>query len=46
MGAGEVSLHLLQRLLTFDPERRVSAEEALLHEFFASHDAQKGVAGI
>ena len=28
-------MHLLQRMLAFDPERRISAEEALTHEYFA-----------
>lgn len=29
-------MHLLERMLAFDPERRLSAEEALTHEYFAS----------
>ena len=37
-----MTLHLLERLLTFDPQRRTSAEEALVHEFFAHHDAGLG----
>ena len=28
-------MHLLSRLLAFDPERRCTAEEALQHEFFS-----------
>ena len=32
-------LDLLQRLLTLDPERRLSAEEALSHPYFDSLDA-------
>ena len=27
-------MHLLSRLLSFDPERRCTAEEALQHEYF------------
>ena len=44
--AGEVSLHLLQRLLTFDPQRRASADEALVHEFFANFDGRASVRGL
>ena len=33
--AGEVAVHLLSRLLEFDPKRRISCEEALDHEFFS-----------
>ena len=29
-------MHLLGRMLDFDPSRRISAEEALCHEFFAA----------
>lgn len=36
--AGEATVHLLERLLAFDPERRCSAEEALAHEYFAHLD--------
>ncbi|KAK9800305.1 hypothetical protein WJX73_009498 [Symbiochloris irregularis] len=36
--AGEASVHLLERLLAFDPERRCSAEEALQHEYFSHLD--------
>ena len=32
---GEVAVHLLTRLLAFDPARRCTADEALQHEFFA-----------
>ena len=32
--AGEVAVDLLTRLLTFDPSRRCSAREAMLHEYF------------
>ena len=31
--AGEAAVHLLSRLLAFDPARRCSAEEALVHEY-------------
>lgn len=34
--AGEVAVHLLTRLLDFDPHRRATCEEALRHEFFAT----------
>ena len=44
--AGEVAVHLLSRLLAFDPERRCTAEEALQHEFFSGlesgDDAEAG----
>lgn len=33
--AGEPAVHLLSRMLIFDPDRRCSAEEALAHEYFA-----------
>jgi mitogen-activated protein kinase 1/3 len=33
--ANEAALHLLSRLLEFDPARRAGCEEALAHEFFA-----------
>ncbi|MEW5311574.1 MAG: hypothetical protein WDW38_003281 [Sanguina aurantia] len=33
-GAGEPAVDLLSRLLTFDPARRCSIEEALMHEYF------------
>ena len=29
-------MHLLGRMLDFDPSRRISAEEALCHEYFAA----------
>ena len=29
-------MHLLGRMLAFDPSRRISAEEALSHEYFAA----------
>ncbi len=29
-------MHLLGRMLAFDPERRITAEEALAHEYFAA----------
>uniref|UniRef100_A0A0G4ICS0 Protein kinase domain-containing protein n=1 Tax=Chromera velia CCMP2878 TaxID=1169474 RepID=A0A0G4ICS0_9ALVE len=34
--ASNQALHLLTRLLRFDPKRRLTAEEALRHPFFAS----------
>ena len=34
--AGEAAVHLLGRMLAFDPGRRISAEEALCHEYFAA----------
>ena len=34
--AGEAAVHLLGRMLAFDPGRRISAEEALSHEYFAA----------
>lgn len=34
--AGEVAVHLLTRLLDFDPHRRATCEEALRHEYFAT----------
>ncbi|KAK9811255.1 hypothetical protein WJX72_000671 [[Myrmecia] bisecta] len=37
--AGEVTVHLLSRLLAFDPARRISAEEALAHEYFAEFES-------
>lgn len=33
--AGEVAIHLLTRLLEFDPDRRLTCEEAMQHEYFA-----------
>ena len=33
--SGEVAVHLLSRLLDFDPQGRATCEEALAHEFFA-----------
>ena len=38
MLAGEAAVHLLQRMLAFDPQRRMSAEEALTHEYFAAFE--------
>ena len=32
--AGEAAVHLLSRMLNFEPARRCSAEEALEHEYF------------
>jgi hypothetical protein len=32
--AGEVAVDLLARLLSFDPARRCSCEEAMAHEYF------------
>lgn len=37
--AGEPAVHLLGRLLAFDPSRRCSAEEALAHEYLHSFEA-------
>ncbi|KAA6421958.1 MAG: MAPK-related kinase [Trebouxia sp. A1-2] len=37
--AGEAAVHLLGRLLAFDPARRCSAEEALTHEYLLSFEA-------
>ncbi len=37
--AGEAAVHLLGRMLAFDPGRRISAEEALCHEYFAALEA-------
>jgi len=37
--AGEAAVHLLSRLLAFDPARRCSAEEALTHEYLHSFEA-------
>ena len=36
VAAGEPAVHLLERMLAFDPDRRLSAEEALTHEYFTS----------
>lgn len=33
--AGEVAIHLLTRLLEFDPSRRLTCEEAMRHEYFS-----------
>lgn len=38
--AGEPAVHLLSRLLSFDPSRRCSAEEALAHEYLTAVEAQ------
>ncbi len=40
--AGEPAVHLLSRLLTFDPSHRATAAEALCHEYFAGDDASFG----
>mmetsp|Transcript_20906 Transcript_20906/g.62924 ORF Transcript_20906/g.62924 Transcript_20906/m.62924 type:complete len:762 (-) Transcript_20906:527-2812(-) len=40
--AGEPAVHLLSRLLTFDPAHRATAAEALCHEYFAGDDASFG----
>jgi serine/threonine protein kinase len=37
--AGEIAIHLLSRMLSFDPARRCTAEEALEHEYFAELEA-------
>lgn len=42
--AGEVAVHLLSRMLEFDPGRRCSAEEALAHEYFEDSRDGAGVA--
>ena len=36
--AGEAAVHLLSRLLAFDPARRCPAEEALSHEYLANFE--------
>lgn len=36
--AGEAAVHLLSRLLAFDPTRRCPAEEALSHEYLANFE--------
>ena len=38
--AGEPAVHFLSRLLSFDPSRRCSAEEALAHEYLTAVEAQ------
>ena len=35
--AGEVAIHLLTRLLEFDPSRRLTCDEAMRHEYFDAH---------
>lgn len=40
---GEVAVHLLSRLLAFDPEQRCTAEEALQHEFFSGLESSDDV---
>ena len=35
--AGEVAIHMLTRLLEFDPSRRLTCDEAMQHEYFAAH---------
>lgn len=35
--AGEVAIHLLTRLLEFDPSRRLTCDEAMRHEYFEAH---------
>ena len=37
--AGEPAVHLLSRLLTFEPRHRASAAEALAHEYFVDEGA-------
>lgn len=32
--AGEIAVHLLTRLLEFDPQRRATCDEAMMHEYF------------
>lgn len=36
--AGEPAVHLLSRLLSFEPRHRASAGEALSHEYFSEAD--------
>lgn len=43
--AGEPAIHLLSRLLHFDPRDRASATEALAHEFFLGTEATFGHTG-
>jgi serine/threonine protein kinase len=38
-------VHLLERLLAFDPDRRCSGEEALAHEYFADLEASDAEIG-
>ncbi len=38
-------MHLLERLLAFDPDRRCSGEEALAHEYFADLEASDAEIG-
>ena len=44
--AGEPAVHLLERLLAFDPGRRCSGEEALAHEYFADLEASDADIGM
>ena len=37
VGANPVAVDLLQKLLVMDPDRRLSAEEALAHPYFANY---------
>lgn len=41
--AGEPAIHLLARLLEFDPDRRILCEEAMAHEYFADLRAELDV---
>ncbi len=36
--AGDVAIHLLTRMLEFDPHRRMTCDEAMMHEYFTSRD--------
>lgn len=44
--AGEVAVDLLARLLSFDPARRCSSEEAMAHEYFEDAIALAMVRGF
>lgn len=41
IGANPLAIEVLQLLLHMDPDRRPSAEEALMHEYFAKYHLPK-----